>query len=33
MIVTEKQYAGMRLIAGKRVLDEKPVEYIQLSFL
>lgn len=33
MIVTEKQYAGMRLIAGKRAPDEKPVEYIQLSFL
>lgn len=33
MIVTEKQYAGMRLIAGKRAAEEKPVEYIQLSFL
>lgn len=33
MIVTEKQYVGMRLIAGKRAPDEKPVEYIQLSFL
>ena len=33
MIVTEKQYAGMRLIAGKRAPDEKPVEYIRLSFL
>ncbi len=33
MIVTEKQYAGMRLIAGKKAPDEKPAEYIQLSFL
>ena len=33
LIVTEKQYASMRLIAGKRAPDEKPVEYIQLSFL
>lgn len=33
MIVTEKQYAGMRLIAGKRAAEEKPVEYIRLSFL
>ena len=33
MIVTEKQYAGMRLIAGKKSPDEKPAEYIQLSFL
>ena len=33
MIVTEKQYAGMRLIAGKKSSDEKPAEYIQLSFL
>lgn len=33
MIVTEKQYAGMRIIAGKKSSEEKPAEYIQLSFL
>ena len=32
MVVTEKQYAGMRLIAGKRAPDERPAESIQLSF-
>ena len=32
MIVTEKQYAGMRLIAGKRAPDERPAESIRLSF-
>lgn len=33
LIVTEKQYANMRLITGKKQLKEKPVEYYQLSFL
>lgn len=33
MIVTEKQYAGMRIIAGSQVKEEKPVEYYQMSFL
>ena len=33
MLVTEKQYASMRILAGKKKKREKPVEYVQISFL
>ncbi len=33
MIVTEKQYASMKIITGKRVVKEKSVECFQMSFL
>lgn len=33
MIVTEKQYANMRIIAGEQKIKEKPADYYQLTFL
>lgn len=33
MIVTEKQYASMKIISGKQVSADKKSKYIQLSFL
>lgn len=33
MVVTEKQFASMFIISGKKKKEEKPAKYIQLSFL
>ena len=33
MIVTEKQYANMKIIAGKQKIKEEPAEYLQMTFL
>lgn len=33
LIVTEKQYASMRILVGKRLSADKPSEYVQLTFL
>lgn len=33
MLVTEKQYASMRILAGEKKKREKPVEYVQISIL
>ncbi len=33
MIVTEKQYAGMKIISGTKKIKEEPVDFYQMSFL
>ena len=33
MLVTEKQYASMKIVSGTKKKEEKPARYIQLSFL
>lgn len=33
LIVTEKQYAGMQLIVGKKKKQEKSIEMYQISFI
>ncbi len=33
MIVTEKQYASMKILSGKKKAKEKPANCVQLSFL
>lgn len=33
MIITEKQYANMKIICGQRTQQEKPVEFYQMTFL
>lgn len=33
MIVTEKQYNTMRIICGTKSVQERPAEFIQISFL
>lgn len=33
MIVTEKQYASMKIITGKKKVKESSVDFFQLSFL
>ena len=33
MIVTEKQYASMKIVVGQKKKEEHPAQYIQLSFL
>lgn len=33
LIVTEKQYADMKIISGKRIIKEQPSDCYQMSFL
>lgn len=33
MLVTEKQYASIRIIAGEKKKEERPASFVQLSFL
>lgn len=33
LLVTEKQYASIRIIAGEKKKEERPASFVQLSFL
>ena len=33
MLVTEKQYATIKIVSGKKKKEEKPAKFVQLSFL
>lgn len=33
MVVTEKQYSAMKIIAGEQSVKDKPAKFVQISFL